>query len=87
MMMFNKMDLPPTVVHEDNMAVVQMLRKRVISGRARHVRTAIGYVLDVLDAGHVIVSFIGTADQLANGLTKAETKDEHARSYAAFFSE
>ncbi|KAJ1446253.1 hypothetical protein M885DRAFT_625419 [Pelagophyceae sp. CCMP2097] len=82
-MMFNKMDLPPTVVHEDNMAVVQMLRKRVISGRARHVRTAIGYVLDVLDAGQVIVSFIGTADQLANGLTKAETNDEHA----VFFSE
>jgi hypothetical protein len=86
MMMFNKMDLPPTIVHEDNMAVVDMLRKRVISGRARHVRTAIGYVLDVLDAEHVIVSFIGTADQLANGLTKSETKDEHARTYAAFFS-
>ncbi|KAJ1455537.1 hypothetical protein M885DRAFT_565099 [Pelagophyceae sp. CCMP2097] len=61
------------------MAVVQMPRKRVISGRSRHVRVAIGYVLDVLDAGHAIVSFVGTKDELANGLTKAETKDEHAR--------
>mmetsp|Transcript_21934 Transcript_21934/g.75383 ORF Transcript_21934/g.75383 Transcript_21934/m.75383 type:complete len:620 (+) Transcript_21934:62-1921(+) len=87
MMLFGIKDLPPTYVYEDNMAVVQMLRKRVISGRSRHVRVAIGYVLDVLDAGHAIVSFVGTKDQLANGLTKAETKDEHARTFAAFFSE
>ncbi len=86
LMVFNLKTLPPTVVYEDNMAVIQMLRKRTISGRARHVRVAIGYVINVLDAGHAIVSFVSTKGQLANGLTKAETKDEHDRTCAAFFS-
>jgi hypothetical protein len=85
MMLFGKDNLPPTRVSEDNMALILALR-RVISGRARHVRVSVGYVLDVLDAGHAIIVFVTTKAQIANGLTKAETKEELDRTCAAFFS-
>mmetsp|Transcript_4904 Transcript_4904/g.18134 ORF Transcript_4904/g.18134 Transcript_4904/m.18134 type:complete len:766 (-) Transcript_4904:1592-3889(-) len=78
--------LEPTVVMEDNQAVVQTLRKRVITGKARHVRLAIAYILDVMDAGHAIVCSVTTKEQLANMLTKAEPKEDHERSCAAFFA-
>mmetsp|Transcript_22910 Transcript_22910/g.78380 ORF Transcript_22910/g.78380 Transcript_22910/m.78380 type:complete len:334 (-) Transcript_22910:320-1321(-) len=86
MMLFGKDNLPPTRVSEDNMALILALRRRVISGRARHVRVSVGYVLDVLDAGHAIIVFVTTKAQIANGLTKAETKEELDRTCAAFFS-
>jgi hypothetical protein len=76
MVAFNVSSLQPTVVFEDNMAVILMLRRRVISGSGRHVRVAIGYVLDVLDAGHAVVKFVTTKAQLADILTKSLAKDD-----------
>jgi hypothetical protein len=73
---FNKPSLQPTPVFEDNMAVILMLRRRVISGSGRHVRVAIGYILDVLDAGHAVVKFVPSKAQLADVLTKSLTKDD-----------
>ena len=76
MVAFNMTVLQPTSVFEDNMAVILMLRRRVISGSGRHVRVAIGYILDVLDAGHAIVKFVPSKAQLADVLTKSLVKDD-----------
>ena len=75
---------PPTShVGCDNMAVVHALRKRDLTSRSRHVRVHLGFVYDMLDAGDVIVKYLNTQINPANGLTAAESRDRFARTMDA----
>ena len=77
MVIFN-MDLPPTVVHCDNMAVIAIFRRRSVVGRMRHIRIAISFILDAIDAGQCTIQFIPTKAQKADPLTKAVSPADHA---------
>ena len=62
---------PPTVVYDDNHAVIMTLRRRVVTGRMRHVRVALRFCLHAVETGHIVVRFCPSAEQLADFLTKS----------------
>jgi hypothetical protein len=62
---------PPTVVYDDNHAVILTLRRRVVTGRMRHVRVALSFCLHAVETGHIVVRFCPSAEQLADFLTKS----------------
>ena len=61
----------PILIHDDKNAAIQTLRRRVISGRMRHVRVALSFILRAVELGHVSVHFCPFSLQLADFLTKS----------------
>ena len=58
--------LPPSVVYEDNTAVISMLKRRDLTARTRHIRVNLGFIVDAIDAREIEVHYVGTADQVAD---------------------
>ena len=71
--------LPPTIIDEDNKAVQQMLRRRDLTSKSRHVRVNIGFIIDAIDAGEIECKWVPTQDQIANTFTAAEDRVRFAR--------
>ena len=58
--------LPPSVVYEDNTAVISMLKRRDLTARTRHIRVNLGFIVDAIDAREIEIHYVGTADQVAD---------------------
>ena len=71
--------LPPTVVFEDNDAVIKQLHRRDLTARTRHLRLNFGFVLKAIDDGDVDVVFKKTSEMVADYTTKMD-----AASYKRF---
>ena len=71
--------LPPTPVHEDNKAMCEMLERRDLSARSRHVRVNIGFIGDAVNAGEIALVWTPTQEQVADNLTAAEDRVRHMR--------
>ena len=51
--------------------VILALRRRVVTGRMRHVRVALSFCLHAVETGHIVVRFCPSAEQLADFLTNS----------------
>ena len=61
--------LPPSLVFEDNQAVIDQLRRRDLSARTRHVRVNIAFNAEAIDAREIEVHYISSAEQADDMLT------------------
>ena len=66
--------LPPTIVFEDNEAVIRQLKKRDLTSRNRHTRVNLGFVIDAVDAREIEVRWVGTQNEVGNTPTAAEDR-------------
>jgi hypothetical protein len=62
-----------TVVFEDNQGCLQISQKETLHQRTKHVDIQWHFVMDEVEAGHMSVQPVGTADQVADLLTKGVT--------------
>ena len=70
------------MVYEDNQAVLAQLNRRDLTARARHIRIAIAFVLDAVDAREIIVEYVSSQDQVADVLVAAEDRERFQRNAA-----
>lgn len=70
----------PVTIYEDNQPAIDITNRAKTSsdGRTRHIDTRFRYIQQELAAGNVIIKWIGTNAQAADGLTKALDKIKHA---------
>ena len=54
--------LPPSLVFEDNQAVIDQLRRRDLSARTRHVRVNIAFIVEAIGACEIEVNYISSAE-------------------------
>lgn len=66
--------LPVTTIFEDNDAVIQQLKKRDLSARARHHRLNFGFILKAQDDGEIRVIWKKTGEMVADVFTKMDYK-------------
>jgi hypothetical protein len=62
-----------TVVYEDNQGCIQISQKETLHQRTKHVDIQWHFIMDEVEAGHISVQPVGTADQVADLLTKGVT--------------
>jgi hypothetical protein len=62
----------PTVIHEDNNACIAMTLNPVARERSKHIRMHRNYIREKVESGICTLMYCSTADQLADGLTKAQ---------------
>ena len=67
----------PTVLHEDNQAAINMIENPVVSGRNKHVQLRCHYVRQLHRDRVIVLRYIGTADQVADSLTKILPRPAH----------
>ena len=58
--------LPPTVVYEDNTSAIDVIARRSLTARTRHLRVNLGFVIDAVNAGDIVLVYTKSADQLAD---------------------
>ena len=58
--------LPPTIVHEDNTSVIDMVARRSLSARTRHLRVNLAFVIDAVAAADIVLVYTPTAIQFAD---------------------
>jgi len=71
--------LPPTVIEEDNRAVVSMLQRRDLTSRSRHMRINIGFIIDAIDANEIRVVWVPSQAQVADMVAAAEDRARFMR--------
>jgi hypothetical protein len=67
-----------TTVHEDNEGAVKLANNPMASNRTKHIDIKHHYIRELVDAKRVAVVSVGTADMLADGLTKALPEPKHS---------
>jgi type II secretory pathway pseudopilin PulG len=60
-----------TTVYEDNEGAIKLANSPMASNKAKHIDIKHYYIRELVDAKTVAVISVGTADMLADGLTKA----------------
>jgi hypothetical protein len=60
----------PIRVLVDNQAAIGIACNHGYSARAKHIDLRVHFVRDHIDAGHIVVKYIASAEQLADFLTK-----------------
>ena len=76
--------IPPTIVYEDNAAVISQIARRDLTARTRHLKVNLAFIIDAIDSNEIIIEFCRTHDQLANTLTKSEDKEMFLKSRDMF---
>ena len=66
---------PPVAIYENNRAVLDTLRRRLVNGRLRHVRVALSFVIQAIADNVLTVEWIETSQQLADFFTKSLPRD------------
>lgn len=61
----------PTLLLEDNQSCIAVAKNPVQQGRIRHVNIKFHYVRECVVAGETLVSYVPTADNVADMFTKA----------------
>ena len=73
--------LSASIVLCDNASVILQLRKRDLRQRTRHIRVHLGFLIDAIENGEIVVEHVPTAGNAANTLTVAENAVRFARSF------
>jgi len=60
----------PVLIRGDNQAALGLVRDAQISDRSKHINVAYHYQRDLLKKDRLQVEFVGTADMVADGMTK-----------------
>ena len=67
----------PTQIKGDNQAVLVLVGNKYIYNRSKHIDVNYYNIRDLYERNLIIVSFIPSADIVADGLTKPLIKDKH----------
>jgi hypothetical protein len=67
-MMETRADTPRIMM--DNMSAIVLSKNPVLYGRSKHIETKYHFIRECVDSGEVVLKSVGTADQLADILTK-----------------
>jgi len=70
-----------SAVYCDNQSVITQLRRRDLSGRSRHIRVHLGFLIDAIESNEITIHHVPTQQNPANGLTAAEDRDRFARTF------
>jgi hypothetical protein len=71
-MMETRADTPRIMMN--NMSVIALSKNPVLHGRSKHIKTKYHFIRECVDNGEVVLKSVGTADQLADILTKPLTR-------------
>jgi hypothetical protein len=66
-----------TIAYEDNEGAVKLANNSMASKMTEHVYVKHHYIRELVDARTVAVAYVGTADMMAGGLTKALPEPKH----------
>ena len=66
--------LPRSNFFTDADGVVKHVQKRIVNGSTRHIRVSLGFLLDAVDSGEIIIHHVKTQDNPADALVSAEDK-------------
>jgi hypothetical protein len=66
-----------TTIYEDNEGAVKLANNPMASNRTKHIDIKHHYIRELVDAKTLAVVSVGTADMLADGLTKALPEPKH----------
>ena len=58
--------LPPTIIYEDNTSVMDIVARRSLSARTRHLRVNLAFVIDAVAAADISIIYTATAQQFAD---------------------
>jgi dihydroorotase len=58
-------------LYVDNQSAIQLIKNPVFNERSKHIDTRFHYIRECIEDGKVVVEHIGTANQLADILTKS----------------
>jgi len=64
----------PTIIHEDNMGCIGMSENPILHQRSKHIDIRYHFLREAVSNGQVLLTFIPTAEQIADLLTKALPK-------------
>jgi hypothetical protein len=67
-MMGTRADTPRIMM--DNMSAIALSKNPVLHGRSKHIKTKYHFIRECVDNGKVVLESVGTANQLADILTK-----------------
>jgi hypothetical protein len=67
-MMGTRADTPRIMMN--NMSAIALSKNPVLHGRSKHIKTKYHFIRECVDNGEVVLESVGTADQLADILTK-----------------
>lgn len=73
----------PVALHEDNQACIAMATNAGASDRTKHLDVCYHFLRDCAEQGQVVLRYVPSKEQIADGLTKALSADEFARFRAA----
>ena len=74
----------PTVIQEDNNACIAMTLNPVARERSKHICMHRNYISEKVESGICTLTYCSTADQLADGLTKAQQFQLFSRYQTAY---
>jgi hypothetical protein len=71
-MMGTRADTPRIMM--DNMSAIALSKNPVLHDRSKHIKTKYHFIRECVDNGEVVLESVGTADQVADILTKPLTR-------------
>ena len=76
----------PTVIQEDNNTCIALTLNPVVRERSKHIHMHRNYIREKVESGICTLIYCSTADQLADGLTKAQPFPIFYRHQTAYMS-
>jgi len=69
-LMLQGYELPPLVVHQDNLSTIAIVKKNTPEFRSRYIKIRYFFLLELQESGEIIIQYLPTADMLADIFTK-----------------